>query len=336
MNDRQMRYFIAVAEALSFSRAARQLNVSQPPLSMQIKALEEELGAALLVRTRRRVELTEAGRLFLDSARRAVRQMDEAAALVRQSAEGKAGVLRLGFTSSVPLSRVFARIMRSFRAAHPRVEVELLHMSTRDQLDALDDDRLDAGILRPANGAQPRPGVALHEVWRDRLAVFLPETHRLAGEAGPIAMADLRAEDFVMVSRPLGCGVHEQTVRLCAAAGFLPRVVQESRELTTVLGLVAAGLGVSLLPQCYASVGMAGVVARPIAAADAESRLMLAVRAPHASPVATRFVAVVDACLREEAESREAAGPGDSGVMAAARAAGRRSRAPAKEAAEVG
>ncbi|MDC7787117.1 LysR substrate-binding domain-containing protein [Rhodoplanes sp. TEM] len=298
MNDRQMRYFIAVAEQLSFSRAARLLNVSQPPLSMQIKALEEELGAALLVRTRRRVELTEAGRLFLDSARRAVRQMDDAAALVRQSAEGKAGVLRLGFTSSVPLSSVFARVMRSFRATHPRVEIELLHMSTRDQLEALEEDRLDAGILRPANGVQPRAGIVLRPVWRDRLAAFLPEAHPLAGAAGPVAMAELRTEDFVMVSRPIGCGVHEQTLRLCAAAGFLPHVVQESRELTTVLGLVAAGLGVSVLPDCYARVGMAGVVARPLASSDAESRLMLAVRAPAPSPVARRFVAVVQDELR--------------------------------------
>ncbi|WP_111422052.1 LysR substrate-binding domain-containing protein, partial [Rhodoplanes roseus] len=282
MNDRQMRYFIAVAEQLSFSRAARLLNVSQPPLSMQIKALERELGTALLVRTRRRVELTEAGRLFLDSARRAVRQMDEAAALVRQSAEGKAGVLRLGFTSSVPLSSIFARIMRRFRAANPRVQIELLHLSTREQFEALDDDRLDAGILRPANGFQSRPGIEAHQVWRDSLSAFLPETHPLAAGPGPIAMAALAGEDFVSVSRPIGCGVHEQTMRLCAAGGFMPRIVQESRELSTVLGLVAAGIGVSVLPQCYARVGMAGVVARPLASADAESRLLLAVRAPQA------------------------------------------------------
>jgi DNA-binding transcriptional LysR family regulator len=305
MNDRQMRYFIAVAEQLSFSGAARLLNVSQPPLSMQIKALERELGTALLIRTRRRVELTEAGRLFLDSARRAVRQMDDAAALVRQSAEGKAGVLRLGFTSSVPLSSVFARMMRRFRSSHPRVEIELLHLSTRDQFEALDDDRLDAGILRPANGFQSRPGTAVHEVWRDRLSAFLPETHPLAADSGPIAMEDLVAEDFVTVSRPLGCGVHEQTMRLCAAAGFLPRIVQESRELSTVLGLVAAGIGVSVLPQCYARGGVAGVVARPLSSADAASRLLLAVRSPNPSAVARRFVAVVQECLTEDESASE-------------------------------
>jgi DNA-binding transcriptional LysR family regulator len=299
MNDRQLRYFIAVAEELSFSRAAWRLNVSQPPLSMQIKALEQELGAALLTRTRRSVALTQAGRLFLENARKAVMQMDYAGELVRQAGRGEAGVLRIGFTGSVPMLDIFARIMRAFRNSYPKVRVELRHLSTGSQFKAFDEDQLDVGILRPSLHLKSRPGIELHELWKDRLMAFCPEGHRLSHTKQPLDISEFASEDFVTVSRHIGCGVHDQTMALCAAAGFAPRVVQEGGELSTVLGLVAAGIGVSILPECYTRIGLPGVMSRPLMSPGTESRFLLAVRLRHTSKVPARFLDVAQSILAE-------------------------------------
>jgi DNA-binding transcriptional LysR family regulator len=293
MNDRQLRYFVAIAEQLSFSKAAKLLNISQPPLSMHIKALEAELGVMLFTRSRRNVELTQAGELLLEHARKTIKQFDYTADIVRKAALGEAGVLRIGFTSSVPLLDVFARVMRTFRKAYPNVRLELQHLSTGQQFAALAGDQLDAGILRPPYNFTSREGLDVHEIWRDRLMVFLPEGHRLANSQEPLRIQDLSSEDFVTVSKGLGCGVNDHTMTLCGAAGFTPSVVQEGNELSTVLGLVAAGIGISIMPECYAGIGISGVANRLLASKDAESRFLLAIPSKAASNIPRRFLEVV-------------------------------------------
>lgn len=297
MNDRQLRYFIAVAEELSFSRAARRLNVSQPPLSMQIKSLEQELGASLLSRTRRRVELTQAGELFLENARKAMAQMDYAAESVRQSMRGEAGVLRIGFTGSVPMLDIFALMMRTFRSTYPDVRVDLHHLATGTQFEALEADRLDVGFLRPPLHLESRPGIELHEICKDRLMAFFPAGHRLAQSQMPFDAAELATDGFVTLSKTIGCGVQDQTVALCAAAGFAPKIVQEAGGLTTVLGLVSAGIGIAILPECLTRIGLPGVTSRPLACGGANGRFLLAVKPSRGSKVPTRFLEMTQALL---------------------------------------
>ncbi len=149
MDFRQLRYFVAVAEELSFSAAARRLHISQPPLSLQIRAIEEELGAQLFKRDSRKVELTNAGELLLDGARKALAQLDRASEIVRQAVRGEAGELRVAFTASVPMFDAFPTILRKFRESHPAVIADLVHMSTAGQLQALADKTIDVGFLRP-------------------------------------------------------------------------------------------------------------------------------------------------------------------------------------------
>jgi DNA-binding transcriptional LysR family regulator len=289
MDYRQLRYFIAVAEELSFSRAARRLHISQPPLSTQIKAMEDELGTRLLARTRRKVELTQAGQLLLEHARRAVGELDLASETVRRAARGEAGMVRVGFTGSVPMLDMFAELFRSFRSSYPRVKIELRHMSTAKQLQAIADAELDVAIMRPPLDFRPAGNLQVHVVWRDRLMVFLPLDHPLAGTTCALKMADLAEHEFVGMADS-GCGVGDQAAMLCRRAGFAPRVVQEAHELRTVLSLVAAGIGLAILPSCYQDAGVPNVVAKPLDTPDAESRMLVAMRTGNASLLPRRFV----------------------------------------------
>ncbi|WP_176538915.1 LysR substrate-binding domain-containing protein [Rhizobium sp. J15] len=289
MNDRQLRYFIAVAEHLNFSRAAEYLNISQPPLSLQIKALEDELGIVLLKRTRRSVELTDAGVLFLDHARKAMSHMDDAAEVIRQAVNGQAGVLRIAFTGSVPMLDIFSTLIKRFRRDYPNVRLEFRNLSSANQFEALEDGKIDLGILRPHYRFTGRMGADVQELWRDRLMVFMPEDHPLAAPGQPIDMQDLASHQFVAVSRKVGCSVQDLIRNLSAAAGFEPKVVQEGHELSTVLGLVSAGIGVAIMPECYSRIGTPYVVSRPINSPDANSCFMLAMRSGEQSRVVNRF-----------------------------------------------
>jgi DNA-binding transcriptional LysR family regulator len=304
MDYRQLRYFIAVAEELSFSRAAKRLHVSQPPLSTQIKAMEEELGTRLLARTRRAVELTQAGKLLLDHARRAVGELDLASETVRRAARGEAGVVRVGFTGSVPMLDMFAELFRTFRASYSNVRIELRHLSTTKQLQMIADAELDVAIMRPPLDFRPGTNLQVHTIWRDRMMVFLPTHHPLAGVLGELKMSDLAEHEFVGMADS-GCGVGDQAAMLCRRAGFVPRVVQEAHELRTVLSLVAAGLGISILPACYQDAGVANVVARPLDTPDAESRLLVGMRAGDASLLTRRFV---DCALQASAQMQRSRG----------------------------
>ncbi len=290
MEYRQLRYFVAVAEELNFSRAARRLNISQPPLSMQIRAMEEEIGTPLFERTRRRVEMTEAGRVLLEQARASLAQLERAAELARRAGRGEAGELRVAFTGSVPLVDAFARIVRAFRQSVPLARLELTHQSTGQQLQALLARRLDVGLLRPSHLFEPPPQLAVREIWRDELRVVLPAGHRLARDGSAIAVEDLAQESFLMFPRGLGCGLHDHVMGLCSRAGFAPHVAQEAREGATLIGLVAAGMGIAVLPESYARAPVSGVLHLPLASAHARSRLLLAHAARDASPLVQRFV----------------------------------------------
>ncbi|OZI60391.1 LysR substrate-binding domain-containing protein [Bordetella genomosp. 11] len=295
MDFRQLRYFVAVAEELSFSAAARRLHVSQPPLSMQVKSLEDELGATLLHRTKRRVELTEAGTLFLDQARRALQHLERAGDVVRQAMQGEAGEIRIAFTASVPMFDAFPRIVQAFRSSHPSAKADLLHMSTGQQLQALADRSIDVGFLRPSILFCPPPDVRVLTLWGDRLMAALPAGHRLARQDTPVSMAALSGESFILFPRGLGCGLFEHVSVLASRAGFALQIGQEAREGATIVGLVAAGMGISILPETYAKTGIPGVVYRPLDTPDAGSQILLAHRKENDTPLLARFFEVAAA-----------------------------------------
>lgn len=291
MDFRQLRYFVAVAEELSFSAAARRLHISQPPLSLQIRAIEEELGAQLFKRDSRKVELTNAGELLLDGARKALAQLDRASEIVRQAVRGEAGELRVAFTASVPMFDAFPTILRKFRESHPAVIADLVHMSTAGQLQALADKTIDVGFLRPSPFFYPPGGISVKELWNDRLVAVLPVSHPLAVMNTPVPMEALAREDFILFPRGLGCGLFEHVSTLASRAGFGPRIRQEAREGTTILGLIAAGMGVSILPEIYTRTGIPGVAYRTIDAEGTESRLLIASRSDDDSPLLKHFLA---------------------------------------------
>ena len=301
MDYRQFRYFIAVAEELSFTRAARRLNISQPPLSVQIKALEDEVGTSLFERNRRKVNLTPAGELLLENAKKAIGHLEHTTNMVRRAGLGQAGVIRLAFTGSVPMREAFAQLLRTFRKSYPDVRFELQHMATGRQFEALAQDLIDVGILRPPASLARDRSVTQIPIWRERLMLFVPVDHPLAASRVPVKMADLIDQAFVGVASTLGCGMQDHLITLCSGAGFVPRLEQEARELSTVLGLVAAGIGIAVLPECYLGMTGSSVVGLRIASDEAESRLVLALNADNASPLLRRFVDV--ACSLSSTEA---------------------------------
>ena len=294
MDIRQLRYFVAVAEELNFSRAAERLHMSQPPLSLQIKAIEAELGTLLFERTRRKVELTEPGRLFLEHARALIAQMEGAGDAVRRAGRGEAGEIRIAFTGSVPMADAFPRFIQAFREQHPAVRVEMGHQSSGAQLQALADRHIDVGFLRPSHLFVPGDDIAVRGIWEDELKVVLPAGHRLARARGGVRVADLAEEPFVLFPRGIGCGLYDHVMTLCHQAGFAPRVVQEAREGVTILALVAAGTGISILPDTYRHASIPGTVLHTLASPAAKSRLLLAWRKNEKSPLVTRFVTMAE------------------------------------------
>ncbi|MDL2354293.1 MAG: LysR family transcriptional regulator [Pseudomonadota bacterium] len=291
MELRHLRYFIAVAEELHFTRAAERLHIGQPPLSHAIQVLEADIGARLLDRTRRSVRLTAAGTLFLADARRILALAEQAAATARRAERGEAGELRIGFTYSTPLTPLFADVINRYRQEFPQVTLTLHEMATLRQLDAIAQRTLDLGFVRPPEVAVPA-GVELTALREDPLMVVLPAGHALAAQPA-IAIIELAGLPFVMYPADAGTGIYPQIFRLCRAAGFVPRVGQTAGEASTIIGLVAAGSGVTLLPASFDRIRMDGVCYRPLRDRDATTMLLLAQRAGERAPLVDAFVALV-------------------------------------------
>lgn len=260
MELRHLRYFIVLAEELHFGRAAARLGIAQPPLSQQIKGLEEELGAPLLARTKRRVELTPAGAAFLDEARKTLEQAERARQAAQRAARGETGQLAVGFVSSAVYGG-FPEIFHQMRQRYPDIALSLQDLSSEEQVEAMRAGRLDVGVIRP-----PVAGcevLSLRVLWREPFVIALPRGHRLARQK-EIALADLREEPFLQVPRRFGPGFYDEMMRICAAAGFAPRVVQEARSTQTLVSLVSGGMGISMVPASLQSYQRAGVVYRPL------------------------------------------------------------------------
>lgn len=267
-DTRQLRYFVAVAERLHFGRAAAALHISQPPLSRAVRGLEEQLGARLLARSRRRVELTPEGARFYEEAKRLLGQLERAALEVGAMAAGRSGRLRLGFVSLADYG-VLPGLLKAFKASRPGVSLALREMLSPEQAAALAAGELDFGLLLP-----PVSGDLEHLVVQsERFVAALPARHPVAGRRGRVALRELAREAFVMVPRDIAPGLYDIVAGLAARAGFSPRVAQEAIQMQTVVSLVSSGLGVAIVPASIANLGRRGVVYREIA--DAHPRLDL-------------------------------------------------------------
>jgi DNA-binding transcriptional LysR family regulator len=287
---RHLRYFIAVADELHFGRAAERLGMSQPPLSQQIRQLEQLVGARLLDRSNRRVALTEAGRLFLAEAREILARTERAIDLARRAQRGETGELYVGITRSTPLSGHIPRAILAFRQRLPDVQLQLVEMNSLQQVDALLHRRLQIGIVR--GNALPEALVS-KRLFRDPLVAVLRSDHPAARNAGKrrrLRTEALAQEPFVLFARSAGAGIHDHVISLCRHAGFTPRVAQEAREASTIVGLVAAGLGVSILPASCGHIHIEGVSYVPLADPASMSEIHVAYRRDERAPLVTRFV----------------------------------------------
>lgn len=297
MELRHLRYFVAVAEELSFTRAAERLHIGQPPLSQQIQALEAEIGAKLLERNKRRVLLTEAGRLFLADARRMLALAEQAKETAHRAHMGEAGELRVGFTFSTPFTPLFAKVVRRYRQAYPRVLLSFQEMTTLHQLARIEARELDVGFVRPASMQLPHK-VALTKLRSDPLRLVLPTDSPLARQES-IAVKDLAGQAFVVFPKDAGTGIYHQIFELCRAAGFTPHIAMEAGEPSTIIGLVAAGCGISVLPGSFEGIHMEGVVYRPLADPEATTSMLLARHTEGGGPLAEAFVALAQAAAEE-------------------------------------
>ena len=297
MELRDLRYFVAVAEEGHITRAAARLGIQQPPLSQQIKALEAELQVQLLRRKPRGVELTQAGEALLGEARGILRQLDHAVAATRRTGRGEAGRIGLGFTSSASFHPFVPHAIRRYRAAHPLVALSLEESGTGELVEALLAERLDAAFVRSPIGlgaGGPAAGIAVHSVLEEPMVAGLPAGHPLARAGrGALALAALAAETFILYRRPLGPGLYDAIIAACQGAGFSPQIGQEAPRMLATLSLVAAGLGVSLVPQSMRRLRVHGVLYRPLAAdCRLVAPLNLAFRRGESAPAARRFIAL--------------------------------------------
>lgn len=289
MEIRQLRYFVAVAQARHFGQAAERLHMAQSPLSQAIRQLEAEVGVALFDRTTRRVDLTAAGEALLRDAQRILDSVEDAQERARQVAAGSTGLLRVGSTDLAAFRQLpqLARIaVREMPGLVLRFHPGLL---TPAQELALEEDRIDLAVLRPP---LRRTGLSSRLITRERLVLAVHRGHRLAGDE-PVSVAELRDEDFVGYGIPDSV-VNTVVTQACLAAGFLPRRLHQVAEASTILTLVAAGLGVALLPDSVLDLRVDGVRYVPVAE-DVGIDLALAWRSDDHSPALTRLLDALEA-----------------------------------------
>ncbi|MGY4711612.1 LysR substrate-binding domain-containing protein [Mycolicibacterium sp. CBM1] len=289
MELRHLRYFRAVAEESHFGRAAERLHIAQPPLSQQIRQLERELGVDLFTRTTRSVELTPAGRAYLQRVITILGEVDEAGEQARRIRSGLEGRLTIGCVGSATYS-LLPRLVRTLRETLPGIEVSVRgEMLAPAQLAALQTGAIDLGLLRPPVG---QPGIDTETIRRDRLLAALPAGHRLAAQ-NELSVGDLRDEDFIAHAGSGRSVMSSIVAAACADAGFVPTVRHEVTETSTLVTLVAAGLGVAIVPAPTAALDIAGVSYRPLTPAALGVDLLAAAASAPANPLISKVIAVL-------------------------------------------
>ncbi|MBF2026877.1 MAG: LysR family transcriptional regulator [Oscillatoriales cyanobacterium C42_A2020_001] len=284
MELRHLHYFIAVAEELNFSRAAERLHMAQPPLSQQIRQLETELGFQLFHRTKRQVQLTEAGQTFLVEVQQVLQQLDHAVHVGRQASRGEVGQLAIGFVSSTAYN-VLPPILQAFRRQVPNVTLELQELTTREQLQALVEGKLDVGFARPP---VEQPELATATIFREPLMVALPDSHPLQ-KRDQVSVRSLANEPFILFPRVVAPGLYDPIISLCLQVGFSPQVVQEAIQMQTIVSLVAAEMGVAIVPLSLQNLQRQGVIYKPLQDSTPMVEVLMIWR-KYPSPTVQRFL----------------------------------------------
>jgi DNA-binding transcriptional LysR family regulator len=301
MELRQLRYFVAAAEELSFTNAARRLHVSQPPVSRQIALLEAEIGVRLLERTKQSVKLTEAGHVFLEHARLILSRAETAVSAARRASEGHVGKLSIGYGgySAYLLPNVLSR----FRARYPSVDLALEPLLLPYHRDALIAGKIDLGVVvLPCEDEN----LNAEPFATDPFLVALPEKHPL-GKHRSLWLRQLAEYDFVMFPWTRGSGLGRVAMQVCSRAGFVPRIVQEAAPTESVIGLVGAGVGIALLPAIAERIRIARVEYRTLKDRYAVAKIGIAWRKDDRSPVIQAFLQIA----RETREQKATGAPGE-------------------------
>jgi DNA-binding transcriptional LysR family regulator len=286
MELRHLRYFIAVAEELHFTKAAEKLHIAQPPLSQQIQQLEAELGVELFDRkTKRQVQLTEAGKVFLQEVQIILKQLEAAVELTQKAGRGETGKLQIGFTSLL-IYDLLPLVLRKFRQQFPQVETVLVELTTSQQEQALRDSLINVGFAHPPLEDQT---ISSQCIYKETLIVALSTNHDLA-QTEYVSVRSLFNEPLIMFPRYLAPGLYDRIMSLFEETDFKPNITQEAVQMQTIIGLVSAGIGVALIPSSLQNLQRSGVAYRPIleAAPLIETSLIWL---PHSlTPVAENFL----------------------------------------------
>lgn len=305
MDFRQFRYFVTTAEELHFARAAERLGIAQPALSQQIKALEEQLGARLFSRANRRVTLTEAGAAFLIEARLTLTSAEKAIRTAQDTARGESGRIDIGFVGSVMYEPRFPLMLKAYRSAHPGVQLLLHEMAILPQIESVEEQRLDVAVVRAPMPAVLPDGVETFVLASQRLVAVLPRHHPLA-QSKNLSLTQLAHDDFLAFDDPPGIGLGHSLLCLCREAGFEPDIQLRLSEVATLISLVAAGHGVSLIPETVAYLKLQDVQYVPLADTEPYSELVVIHRRFERS-------AAVRALLAKIRESAQESVSADSG-----------------------
>ena len=290
MELRHIRYFLAVAEERNFTRAAARLGIGQPPLSQQIRDLENEIGAALFHRVPHGAELTEAGSAVLPEARAAIASAEKAKLAAQRATRGETGRLALGFTASSAFNTAVSGTIRRFRGQWPDVSLSLTEMKSNWLMEKLMRQEIDAAFIRP--GLEDPKDVLLKRLADEPMLIALPAHHPLA-KFTTVPLAALAGEPVILFPRTVGLSLYDDIVRGCRDAGFELVVTQEAPQIPSVVNLVAADLGVSIVPASIAHLALDGVAYRPIEGPPLVARLGLAMLKARRSRVVGNLMSLI-------------------------------------------
>ncbi|MDJ0534631.1 MAG: LysR family transcriptional regulator [Xenococcaceae cyanobacterium MO_207.B15] len=292
MELRHLKYFVAVAEELHFGRAAEKVQITQPVISDQIRRLEQELGVKLFFRTKRIVELTEPGKIFFKDAKQILERVDRAVSAVQKAERGELGSLIIGYTGPA-LYTLLPKIIRTFRDRYSQVELVLKEICTNEQVEALNSGNIEVGFLHPPVDGE----FEFISIMTEKMVLALPEDHPLTTFT-KVPISKLSNQSFILFPRHEGLSLYNRILLMCQQAGFAPKIVQEVTPQPTMIGLVAAGIGVSLVSESLQNINRPGVVYRKLDVPTPELELVAAWKKEKVSPVLPKFLQVVTEITR--------------------------------------
>lgn len=288
MELRHFRYFVAVAEELHFSQAANRLGMAQPPLSQQIHQFENELGVQLFDRTKHKVELTAAGNVLLKDIYKILNDIEKACDSAQRASRGEIGNLILAFTETA-IFDILPNLMQCYRTKYPFVDISVLQLKTSDQVPALLKDEINIGIIC---GPVKNPDLEFEVIRQEPFVVALPANHPLALKTTLIEIQELSSESFIMTPRKSGQIYYDIIINICHYAGFSPNIIQEVHELPTALSLVAAGIGIALVPYSIQNFHINGIVYRQLKNSISVLKTALVWRKDKSSSIVHNFLSL--------------------------------------------